>query len=216
MTRGDIKTAIKNEVDDSTISDSLLNTWVQRADDKVQGWRPPENQNQSFDFWDYLKTPQNYTSVANQEKYPLPDGFRAFLELKIAGSDASNPDKQPYTLIDFRERDNYTDHAVYILGGYFYPIAKPTTDGQSMTLTFARMSDEFASDNDEPELERIYHQTYVEWGKKMYYNLQGDTELERQAEANFEKIIMGKWRDQEMARMASAGEQASIPRNYLV
>jgi hypothetical protein len=50
----------------------------------------------------------------------------------------------------------------------------------------------------------------------MYYNQQGDVELERQAENNFEKIMIGKWRDQELARMASADDQASIPRSSLV
>lgn len=210
MTRGQIKTAIKNEVDDQTIDDALLNTWVQKADDKVQSWRPPNDQNQTFDYWDYLKTEQPYTSVANQPKYPVPENFRAFMELKIG------TDTKPYTLIDFRKRSDYQDHAAYLLGGYFYPIAAPTIDGESMNLVFVRMSDEFASDNDEPEVERLYHQSYVEWGKKMYYNLQGDTELEKQAENNFERVLLGKWRDQELARMAAASDQAEIPRSSLV
>ncbi len=210
MTRGQIKTGIKNEVDDQTIDDSLLNTWVQKADDKVQSWRPPNDQNQTFDYWDYLKTEQPYTSVANQPKYPVPENFRAFMELKI-GTDTT-----PYTLIDFRKRSDYQDHAVYLLGGYFYPIATPTVDGDAMSFVFVRISDEFASDNDEPEVERLYHQAYVEWGKKMYYNLQGDTELEKQAENNFERVMVGKWRDQEIARMAAASDQAEIPRSSLV
>ena len=50
----------------------------------------------------------------------------------------------------------------------------------------------------------------------MYYNQQGDTELENQAEKNFERIMLGKWRDQELARMASAEDQASIPRSSLI
>ncbi len=210
MTRGQIKTGIKNEVDDQTIDDALLNTWVQKADEKVQSWRPPNDQNQTFDYWDYLKTDQPYTSVANQPKYPVPENFRAFMELKIG------TDTVPYTLIDFRKRSDYTSHAVYLLGGYFYPIATPTVDGDSMSFVFVRISDEFASDNDEPEVERLYHQAYVEWGKKMYYNLQGDTELEKQAENNFERVMVGKWRDQEIARMAAASDQAEIPRSSLV
>ena len=210
MIRGDIKKGIKNEVDDQTVDDTLLNTWVQRADEKVQGWRPSNDQNQTFDYWDYLKTEQPYTSVANQTKYPVPENFRAFMELKIG------TDTKPYTLIDFRKRSDYDNHAVYLLGGSFYPIAIPTTDGDSINLVFVRISDDFASDNDEPEVEKLYHQAYVEWGKKMYYNQQGDTELERQAENNFERIMIGKWRDQEIARMAAASDQAEIPRSSLV
>jgi len=210
MIRGDIKKGIKNEVDDQTVDDTLLNTWVQRADEKVQGWRPANDQNQTFDYWDYLKTEQPYTSVANQTKYPVPENFRAFMELKIG------TDTKPYTLIDFRKRSDYDNHAVYLLGGSFYPIAIPTTDGDSINLVFVRISDDFASDNDEPEVEKLYHQAYVEWGKKMYYNQQGDTELERQAESNFERIMIGKWRDQEIARMAAASDQAEIPRSSLV
>ncbi len=210
MNRGTIKTAIKNEVDDQTLDDTLLNTWVQRADEKVQSWRPPNDQDQTFDYWDYLKTEQPYTSVANQTKYPVPENFRAFMELKI------DTDTEPYTLIDFRKRSDYTGHAVYLLGGYFYPIAIPTADGLAINLVFVRISDDFASDNDEPEVEKLYHQAYVEWGKKMYYNQQGDTELERQADNNFERILIGKWRDQELARMAAAADQAEIPRSSLV
>lgn len=210
MIRGDIKKGIKNEVDDQTVDDTLLNTWVQKADEKVQGWRPANDQNQTFDYWDYLKTEQPYTTVANQTKYPVPENFRAFMELRIG------TDTKPYTLIDFRKRSDYDNHAVYLLGGSFYPIAIPTTDGDSMNLVFVRISDDFASDNDEPEVEKLYHQAYVEWGKKMYYNQQGDTELERQAENNFERIMIGKWRDQEIARMAAASDQAEIPRSSLV
>jgi len=210
MNRGDIKKAIKNEVDDQTLDDTLLNTWIQRGDEKVQTWRPAEDRDQTFDYWDYLKTEQPYTTVANQTKYPVPENFRAFMELKIG------TDTNPYVLIDFRKRSDYTDHATYLLGGYFYPIAIPTQDGDSMNLVFVRISDEFSSDNDEPEVERLYHQAYIEWGKKMYYNQQGDTELERQADGNFERIMLGKWRDQEIARMAAASDQAEIPRSSLV
>src|SRR6185369_12523443 len=156
MNRGAIKTAIKNEVDDQTVDDTLLNTWVQRADEKVQSWRPADDRDQTFDYWDYLKTEQPYTSVANQTKYPVPDTFRAFVELRIG------TDTKPYDLIDFRERSNRKDHAVYLLGGYFYPLAIPTADGLSMSLVYVRMSDDFASDNDEPEVEKLYHQAYVE------------------------------------------------------
>lgn len=210
MNRGDIKKAIKNEVDDQTLDDTLLNTWIQRADEKVQSWRPAEDRDQTFDYWDYLKTEQPYTTVANQTKYPVPENFRAFMELKIG------TDTKPYVLIDFRKRSDYTDHVAYLLGGYFYPIATPISDGDSMNLVFVRISDEFSSDNDEPEVEKLYHQAYVEWGKKMYYNQQGDTELERQADGNFERIMLGKWRDQEIARMAAASDQAEIPRSSLV
>ena len=110
MNRGDIKKAIKNEVDDQTLDDTLLNTWIQRADEKVQSWRPAEDREQTFDYWDYLKTEQPYTTVANQTKYPVPENFRAFMELKIG------TDTKPYVLIDFRKRSDYTDHVTYLLG----------------------------------------------------------------------------------------------------
>ncbi|MEQ1645358.1 MAG: hypothetical protein ABL959_18050 [Pyrinomonadaceae bacterium] len=210
MTRGEIRKAIKNEVDDQTVDDTLANSWVQRADEKVQAWRPPEDRDQTFDYWDYLKTEQPYTTVANQPKYPVPENYRAFVELKIG------TDTQPYKLIDFRARTQYRDHVVYMLGGYFYPINAPTADGDAMSFVFVRISDDFVSDSDEPEVEKLYHQAYVEWGKKMYYNQQGDTELENQAQNNFERIMLGKWRDQELARMAAADDQASIPRSSLV
>jgi len=90
MNRGDIRKAIKNEVDDQTIDDTLANSWVQRADEKVQSWRPPEDKNQTFDYWDYLKTEQPYTTVANQPKYPVPENYRAFVELKIGDDHLKN------------------------------------------------------------------------------------------------------------------------------
>ncbi len=210
MNRGAIKTSIKDEVDDQTIDDDLLVSWVQKADERVQMWRPLNDHDQSFDYWDYLKTEQPYTTSANQNKYPVPDNFRAFLDLTIG------TDTRPYTLIDFRDRNKYSDHKVYLLGGSFYPIGAPASGGIAMSLVFVRISDPFASDNDEPEVESLYHQAHVEWGKKLYYNVQGDTELENQAENNFEKVMLDKWRDQEMARMAAASDQAEIPRSSLV
>ena len=210
MNRGEIKTAIKNQVDDQSVTDALLNEWIQAADDRVQIWRPPADQSQSFDYWDYLKDQKNYTTVADQNKYPIPDEYRAFIELKV-GDDA-----EPYRLVDFLDREEFNDHIVWILGKFFYVKKTPSVDGDTMVFTFALMSDAFVSDSDEPEIERPYHQAHVAFGKSRYYNQQGDTELENQNLNEFEKIMMNKWRDQEQGRMASARESASIPKNFLV
>lgn len=210
MTRGEIKTAIKNEVDDQTIVEAVLNTWLQQADDKVQIWRPARDHDQTFDYWDYLKDTKNYSSQANINKYSLPDDYRAFIELKV------NDDTEPYKLIDFRDREKYTNHVIWILGKYFYVKATPSVSGQKMEFTFVKMSEPFVTDSDEPEIERIYHPAYIAFGKAMYYNQQGDTELENQNMNEFERIMLGKWRDQELNRMAAAAEQMSIPQNYLV
>lgn len=210
MNRGEIKTAIKNQVDDQSVTDTLLNEWIQAADDRVQIWRPPADQSQSFDYWDYLKDQKNYTTVADQNKYPIPDEYRAFIELKV-GDDA-----EPYWLVDFLDREEFDDHIVWILGKFFYVKKTPSVDGDTMVFTFALMSDAFVSDSDEPEIERPYHQAHVAFGKSRYYNQQGDTELENQNLNEFEKIMMNKWRDQEQGRMASARESASIPKNFLV
>lgn len=210
MTRGEIKTAIKNEVDDQTIVEAVLNTWLQQADDKVQIWRPARDHDQTFDYWDYLKDTKNYSSQANINKYSLPDDYRAFIELKV------NDDTEPYKLIDFRDREKYSNHVIWILGKYFYVKATPSVSGQKMEFTFVKMSEPFVTDSDEPEIERIYHPAYIAFGKAMYYNQQGDTELENQNMNEFERIMLGKWRDQELNRMAAAAEQMSIPQNYLV
>ena len=210
MNRGEIKTAIKNQVDDQSVTDALLNEWIQAADDRVQIWRPPADQSQSFDYWDYLKDQKNYTTVADQNKYPIPDEYRAFIELKV-GDDA-----EPYRLVDFLDREEFDDHIVWILGKFFYVKKTPSVDGDTMVFTFVLMSDAFVSDSDEPEIERPYHQAHVAFGKSRYYNQQGDTELENQNLNEFEKIMMNKWRDQEQGRMASARESASIHKNFLV
>lgn len=210
MTRKEIKTAIKNQVDDQTITDALLNEWIQSADDKIQGWRPPNDPNQTFDFWDYLKDTKNYSSQANINKYSMPDDYRSFIELKIGD------DTEPYKLIDYRDRENYNNHVVWILGKYFYVKSTPSESGKTMVFAYVRMSEPFVTDSDEPEIERIYHSAYVAYGKSMYYNQQGDTELENQNMNEFDRIMVGKWRDQELNRMASASEQASIPKNYIV
>ncbi len=213
MTRGEIKTAIKNQVDDSTISDSILNEWIQAGDDSVQTWRPPQDQDQTFDWWDYLKEEKNYATQAGIDKYPLPDNFRAFIgkePLKI------QDDNESYTLIDYRDRDKYSDHVIWMLGKFFYIKIAPSVDGKTMTLGFVRFSDPFATDNDEPEIESPYHQAYVAFGKSRYYNQQGDSELEKTNMAEFERIMLGKWRDQELAKMQSAGETASIPKQFII
>ena len=210
MTRGEIKTAIKNQVDDSSVSDVLLNEWVQQADEKVQTWRPPADSQQTFDYWDYLKDQKNYTTTKDQQKYSIPEEYRAFIELKVGD------DIEPYDLIDFRDREKRTDHVVWVLGKYFYIKVIPSETGVAMVMTFVRMSDKFVSDTDEPEIEFIYHGAYVAFGKAMYYNQQGDTELENQNMKEFERIMLGKWRDQEQARMATARDTASIPKNFIV
>ena len=210
MTRKEIKTAIKNQVDDQTIDDAVLNEWIQAADDKVQTWRPPKDKDQTFDYWDYLKDQKNYTSQANINKYSIPDDYRAFIELKIGD------DTEPYRLIDFRDREKYTNHVIWILGKYFYIKGTPSEDGKTMTFTYVRLGESFITDTDEPEIERPYHQAHVAFGKSRYYNQQGDSELENQNMNEFERIMLGKWRDQELARMASARDQVSIPKNYIV
>lgn len=213
MTRGEIKTAIKNQVDDSTISDSILNEWIQAADDRVQIWRPPQDRDQTFDWWDYLKEEKTYTTQAGVNKYPIPDNFRAFLgkePLKI------QDDKEAYTLIDYQNQDRFSDYAIWMLGKFFYVKLAPSVDGKIMTLAFVRFSDPFATDSDEPEIEIPYHQAHVAFGKSRYYNQQGDTELENQNMVEFERVMTGKWRDQELAKVSSANETASVPKQFLV
>jgi hypothetical protein len=213
MTRGEIKTAIKDQVDDSTINDSILNEWIQAADDRVQIWRPPQDQDQTFDWWDYLKDEKTYATQNGISKYAQPDNFRAFIGKEPL---SIQDDNQPYTLIDYRDRDKYSDHVIWMLGKYFYIKAAPSVDGKTMTLGFVRFSDPFATDNDEPEIEPPYHQAYVAFGKSRYYNQQGDTELENQNLAEFERIMTNKWRDQELAKMQSAGETASIQKQFII
>lgn len=213
MTRGEIKTAIKDQVDDSTINDSILNEWIQAADDRVQIWRPPQDQDQTFDWWDYLKDEKTYATQNGISKYALPDNFRAFIGKEPL---AIQDDDQPYTFIDYRDRDKYPDHVIWMLGKYFYIKTAPSVDGKTMTLGFVRFSDPFATDNDEPEIEPPYHQAYVAFGKSRYYNQQGDTELENQNLAEFERIMTSKWRDQELAKMQSAGETASIQKQFII
>lgn len=210
MTRGNIKTRIKNEVDDQTITDAALEGWIQAADERVQTWRPPKDQDQTFDWWDYLKEEKPYTTQSGINKYPLPDNFRAFIEFKI------QDDAKPYSLIDYRARENFSDHIVWILGQFFYVKATPSANGKAMTLAFVRMSDPFISDNDEPEIEPIYHEAYVAFGKSRYYNQQSDSELENQNMAEFERIMQAKWRDQTLKQMASARETAAIQKQYLI
>ena len=114
MNRGEIKTAIKNQVDDSSVTDALLNEWIQAADDRIQIWRPPADQSQSFDYWDYLKDQKNYTTVADQNKYSIPDEYRAFIELKVGD------DTEPYRLVDFLDREEVNDHLAWILVKFFF------------------------------------------------------------------------------------------------
>ncbi|MBI3421210.1 MAG: hypothetical protein HY006_04040 [Candidatus Sungbacteria bacterium] len=210
MTRGNIKTRIKNEVDDQTITDALLEGWIQTADERVQTWRPPKDRDQTFDWWDYLKEEKPYTTQAGINKYPLPDNFRAFIELKI------QDDAKPYSLIDYRDRENFRDHAVWILGQFFFIKETPSASGKTITLAFVRFSDPFISDNDEPEIEPIYHEAYVAFGKSRYYNQQGDSELESQNMAEFERVMQAKWRDQTLKRMTEARETVAIQKQYLI
>ena len=54
------------------------------------------------------------------------------------------------------------------------------------------------------------------FGKSRYYNQQGDTELENQNMNEFERVMLGKWRDQEMVKMAAAEETATVPKQFII
>mgnify|MGYP005809617551 CR=1 FL=1 len=210
MTRGDIKQAIKDQVDDQSVSDSLLDEWVQAADDAVQTWRPLGDKDQTFDFWDYLKDEKTYETTADDNRFQLPDNCRAFVELRIG------TDTQPYLLKDRRERDNYSDHICWIWGKYLYVKATPSESGQDVTLAFVHFSEAFETDDEEPEVESPYQQAHVAFGKSRYYNQQGDTELETQNMNEFERIMLRKKRDQEISRMTSANQTATVLRQHIV
>lgn len=205
-----IKETIKNDVDDQSVDASVLLGWIVAGDDAIQTWKPKGDQAQTFDWFDFLKDQKSYVTVATAQKYPLPEDYRAFIELKVG----TDPD--PYKLIDFRDRENYSDHVVWILGKYFYIKGIPANGGDSMPLTYVRFTEEITGDADEPEIERPYHQAYVEYGKKKYYAQQGDTELENKAEANFEDWMEKKRRDQELARMQSASDKVGVAISSIV
>ena len=208
MNRGNIKVSIKNGVDDTSINTTILEDWIRMADNAVQTWKPKDSNLITFDWWDFLKDIKTYTITTSTTRLTLPDNYRAFIELTIAD------DKTPYKVIDYRDRKKYNDHACYIMGKYLYLIGTPAAG--TGELAFVRFTDEFSSDNDEPEIESIYQDSYIEYGKKMYYNQQGDTELENKAEANFERIMLNKLRDQELARMQTYQDTAEVPASYLV
>lgn len=210
MTRGEIKTAIKNQTDDSSVADSILNEWVQDADRAVQTWRPEKDSEQTFDHWDYLLEEKTYETEANSNRFTLPDNFRSFNEFTIAD------DEKPYRLIDYGLRNRYSDHVCWIIGKYLYIKATPAEDGKIATLLFVHISDEFAADADEPEIESLYHGAHVAFGKGRYYNQQGDTELERENMAEFERVMRRKWRDQTQARMKTNPDTVTIPRQHIV
>jgi hypothetical protein len=210
MTRGEIKTAIKNQVDDSSVADAILNEWVQDADRAVQTWRPDKDDEQTFDHWDFLKETKNYETEVGSNAFTLPDNFRSFLEFTIEG------DEKPYKVIDYVLRNRYSDHVCWIIGKTLYIKATPDTTGTAASLLFIRISDEFQTDSDEPEIESLYHGAHVAFGKSRYYNQQGDTELERENMAEFERVMRRKWRDQTQARVQANPETATIPREYLV
>ena len=66
MTRGEIRQAIKDEVDDQTIADILANCGFNVPMQRYKVGDPPEDRDQTFDYWDYLKTEQPYTTVATK------------------------------------------------------------------------------------------------------------------------------------------------------
>ena len=74
MNRETIRQAIMNGVEDQTIDETILNQWIQDADNAVQTWRPEEvGAKMTFDFWDYLKELKPYTMTAGQVKFQLPE-----------------------------------------------------------------------------------------------------------------------------------------------
>ena len=210
MTRGTIKTAIKNQVYDQTIDSALLNEWVQDADRAVQSWRPQEDSEQTFDHWDYLKETKTYETEKDSDVFTLPDNFRAFVLFEI------EDDETPYKLIDYGLRNKFNDHVCWIIGNKLYIKATPAEDGKTVTLLFTHISDEFLTDSDEPEVESLYHGAHVAFGKSRYYNAQNDNDLERENMAEFERVMRRKWRDQTQSRMQANPDTATIPSQFIV
>lgn len=205
MNRGQIREKIVNEVQDEDIEDEIIDSFIQEADYAIQTWRPQEQGlGQTFDFWDYLRESKSYTMTAGQVKFKLPDNYRSFVEFTIEG------DTTQYKLIDFSLRNNYTGHVCWILGGYLYIQTNSLDAGTIATLVFVHMSDDFIADADEPEVEAIYHGALISFGKAKYYNRDGDKQLEDQNMADFEKWMVRKKNDQEIARMQTNPTEVSL------
>jgi hypothetical protein len=211
MDRETIRQRVMDGVDDQTIDEEVLNGWIQDADNTVQLWRPEEEGlKQTFDFWDYLKELKPYTMTVGQEIFTLPDNFRSFVELRIGA------DTTPYKVVDYSNRDKYYDHVCWIIGNKLYIKPNSVAAGTIANLLFVHISDEFASDADEPEIESNYHSAYVAYGKAMYYNQQGDTELENKNMNTFIKWMVRKKNDQEIIRMQSNPGGVGMYESFLV
>jgi len=210
MNREQIRDRIRADVQDEDVADEVLNGFIQDADNAVQTWRPQEQGlGMTFDFWDYLKDLKTYTMTVGQVKFKLPDNFRSFNKFTIAG------DTTPYRRVDEALRDSYPDHICWIIGQYLYIQANSLPAGTVASLFFIHMSDEFITDVDEPEVESIYHTAHVCYGKARYYNRDGDKQLEDQNMAEFEKWMVRKKNDQEIARMQEAPNEAGLSQSSI-
>lgn len=211
MNRATIREAIKNGVEDQTIEDSVLNQWIQDADNAIQAWRPEEvGLKMTFDYWDYLKDVKRYCTEACQYRFRLPDNYRAFVELTIG------EDKTPYRKVDYSMRNKYDSHICWILGKYLYIKENELKAGENVDLIYVKTSDEFASDVDEPEIESIYHTAYVCYGKARYYNQIAENTEEKRNMDEFNSWMIRKKNDQEITRMQENPNEAGISMSTLI
>ena len=211
MNRATIRQAIKNGVEDQTIDDSVLNQWIQDADNAIQAWRPEEvGLKMTFDYWDYLKDVKRYCIEACQYRFRLPDNYRAFVELTIG------EDKTPYRKVDYSMRNKYDGHICWILGKYLYIKENELEAGENADLIYVKTSDEFASDADEPEIESIYHTAHVCYGKARYYNQIAENTEEKRNMDEFNSWMIRKKNDQEITRMQENPNEVGISMSTLV
>jgi hypothetical protein len=117
----------------------------------------------AYDFT-WLEGTSYSSTIANQDRYLLPDNCKNVIELKI--------DSQRYTYVPFEQRDlkDSSDRWFTIIGDEFIVNPTPTTTGSSnLELSYIKRPKKMIEGTDSPDLlPEVYHEALVIYAFSIY------------------------------------------------
>lgn len=164
MTFSEIKTEIDNRCDD-VISDARKKVLVNLTLDAIfaTGDRWP--------FSEIIKQDTSQTTVSGTNTYNLPTGTSKIISVYVGSRKYSRIDLQDNTDTSLATGNVYTvstwptDNDTGVITLY----STPTSDGETITITYEAEATEFEEDSDTPGFARRFHEIFVYGALERYY-----------------------------------------------
>lgn len=156
-----LKSELINIADDSSITTSNQERWLNRAYKDIQG---------RADWWWMLGTSSD-TTVADQQTYSLPSDYRKMFEVRV--------DNKDYYFLPHERRNERVSPGwsgyYSILGSDLYLYPTPDTAGLTINYLYFKQPADMAAGSDEPTFDTQFHDAvlylaltyYSEWDREL-------------------------------------------------